>query len=161
MRPEELLGACFLYGDSNSGRFSCASVQIGVSLTDISQTLRCRRSSRRIARVRICSVLYRAKPWLISPFRPRDCTWKDTPTLGVCSRCADVSSMLIRQCNQTNGTLSGPLKSCQFSLPNGFHLNAHPDDTSNYVVNVTMNDKQSGDGFQPLFYANYRFVTPT
>lgn len=83
-----------------------------------------------------------------------NCTWQDTATLGVCSRCKDVSSLLVRQCNQTSATLTGSFQRCRFSLPNGFHLNAHPDPSTNVLANTTTNDGY-GDGFQSLVFANY------
>lgn len=83
-----------------------------------------------------------------------NCTWQDTATLGVCSRCKDVSSLLVRQCNQTSGTLVATLQRCRFSLPNGFHLNAHPDPSTSVLANTTTNDG-FGDGFQSLVFANY------
>lgn len=92
-----------------------------------------------------------------------NCTWTDTSTLGVCSRCADVSSHLVKKCTVLNYTSSdvtaySPILMakihCTLTLPNGFSLDSSPNPTRNVHANVTVKE-QYAPGFAPMVYSNY------
>ena len=67
-----------------------------------------------------------------------NCTWTNTKTLGVCSRCADVTSYLNTSCHSVNDTSTKMRVSqrCIYKLPNKCALDTlpHPDTTVNAVT---------------------------
>lgn len=85
-----------------------------------------------------------------------NCTWTGTSTLGICSRCADISDRLEKSCAQLNATtVPGLLDNCTFTLPNGFSLGSAVTPSWDALANVTaLSD--SIDNYDPMVYGKYK-----
>ena len=83
-----------------------------------------------------------------------DCTWSGTVTLGVCSRCADVSSLVAMSHTRANSSRTGSKESYNFTLPNGFGLDTSAGLTGIPAMNVTMNDAHKTN-FNAMVFGNY------
>lgn len=76
-----------------------------------------------------------------------NCTWEGYSSLGVCSRCSDLTSELTKHCVHKPEIDPPGVIGCDVSLPNGFSLGGV--EGSRYNV-MAMNTS-----FQPLVYNNY------
>jgi hypothetical protein len=76
-----------------------------------------------------------------------NCTWSSYTSLGVCARCADLTSQLLRTCTSKPGIDPAGVTGCDVSLPNGFSLGGTEDSRYNLMA---MNTSTS-----PLVYTNY------
>jgi hypothetical protein len=76
-----------------------------------------------------------------------NCTWSSYSSLGVCSRCADLSSKLTKTCVREPGLDPGNSTGCSISLPNGFSLGGPENSRMNIMA---MSTSQA-----PLVYTNY------
>src|ERR1051326_5280549 len=75
-----------------------------------------------------------------------NCTWAGYSSLGICSRCADISSQLNWTCEPHLADLNNDT-GCDISLPNGLALGG-PEGRRDHVF-------ASGTGYPPLVYGNY------
>jgi hypothetical protein len=75
-----------------------------------------------------------------------NCEWNDYSSLGVCSKCADVSSKLIKSCTPKAMDLNNAT-GCDISLPNGFALGGL-EGARNHIMAVSTTHK-------PIVYNNY------
>lgn len=76
-----------------------------------------------------------------------NCTWEDYSTLGVCSRCADITSKLEKTCNVMTFPGLNNATGCDVSLPNGFSLSGSGQQL-NRVFAASAN-------YDSLVYSNY------
>jgi hypothetical protein len=76
-----------------------------------------------------------------------NCTWEGYSSLGVCSRCSDLTSKLTKNCVPRPGIDPPGVTGCDVSLPNGFNLGGVGGSRYNLMAMNT--------SFQPLVYTNY------
>ena len=76
-----------------------------------------------------------------------NCTWEGYSSLGVCSRCSDLTSKLTKNCVPRPGIDPPGVTGCDVSLPNGFNLGGVEGSRYNLMAMNT--------SFQPLVYTNY------
>jgi hypothetical protein len=76
-----------------------------------------------------------------------NCTWYGYQSLGVCSRCADISSQLQKSCTPAPADLTNTTTGCDILLPNGFGLGGPTRNRTNLMAMST--------DFGPLVYGNY------
>jgi hypothetical protein len=75
-----------------------------------------------------------------------NCTWEGYSTLGVCSRCADITTKLNKTCNAHAADLNNAT-GCDVVLPNGFSLGG-PDGQRNHLLAASAD-------YEPMIYGNY------
>jgi hypothetical protein len=87
--------------------------------------------------------------WSIPPYfcNTGNCTWTGYSSLGVCSRCADLTPQVNKNCVRQPGIDPGNLTGCSVSLPNGFNLGGSANSRFNVMA---MSTSQT-----PLVYVNY------
>lgn len=100
----------------------------------------------------IWAAIYAADPygsWSIPSYfcSTGNCTWEGYSSLGVCSRCSDLTSRLTKNCVPKPGIDPPGVTGCDVSLPNGFNLGGVEGSRYNLMAMNT--------SFQPLVYTNY------
>ena len=75
-----------------------------------------------------------------------NCTWGGYPSLGVCSKCADISHMLNKTCTPSPSDLNNQT-GCDIKLPNGFTLGGAAGSRNHLLAAST--------DYPPLVYGNY------
>jgi hypothetical protein len=75
-----------------------------------------------------------------------NCTWSEHSSLGICSKCADISSKLNKTCNAHASDLNNAT-GCDVALPNGFNLGGPEGSRRNLLAAST--------DYSPLVYNNY------
>jgi len=75
-----------------------------------------------------------------------NCTWTNYSSLGVCSRCADITTKLNKTCTSHVADLKNAT-GCDINLPNGFALGGLQGARNNLLAAST--------DFSPLVYGNY------
>ncbi|OCL14709.1 hypothetical protein AOQ84DRAFT_371044 [Glonium stellatum] len=76
-----------------------------------------------------------------------NCTWKNYSSLGVCTRCSNITSRLTKNCVPKPSSDLPGFTGCDFSLPNGFSLGGEEGSRRNLMAMNT--------SLQPLVYTNY------
>lgn len=76
-----------------------------------------------------------------------NCTWNNYTSLGICSRCSNVTANLTKNCSQSASSGLSDTQGCSISLSNGFSLGGSANSQSHLMA--------VGTEFQPLVYWNY------